>query len=108
MNIKDYTLKIGYRLDGKYQEESIDSCDIKNGYSDEIFDVRDEGGEDAVKIVVNAKKAVKAELAELIYDHYYEQTERFLPTVFNRGRLRASTSATTYNTDCARFPNSRL
>lgn len=82
MNIKDYTLKIGYRLDGKYQEESIDSCDIKNGYSDEIFDVRDEGGENAVKIVVNAKKAVKAELAELIYDHYYEQTERFFVNGF--------------------------
>ena len=82
MNIKDYTLKIGYRLDGKYQEESIDSCDFKNGYSDEIFDVRDEGGENAVKIVVNAKKAVKAELAELIYDHYYEQTERFFANGF--------------------------
>ena len=82
MNIKDYTLKIGYRLDGKYQEESIDSCDIKNGYSDEIFDVRDEGGENAVKIVINAKKAVKAELAELIYDHYYEQTERFFANGF--------------------------
>lgn len=82
MNIKDYTLKIGYRIDGKYQEESIDSCDIKNGYSDEIFDVRDEGGENAVKIVVNAKKAVKAELAELIYDHYYEQTERFFANGF--------------------------
>ena len=82
MNIKDYTLKIGYRLDGKYQEESIDSCDIKNGYSDEIFDVRDEGGENAVKIVVNVKKAVKAELAELIYDHYYEQTERFFANGF--------------------------
>lgn len=82
MNIKDYTLKIGYRLDGKYQEESIDSCDIKNGYSDEIFDVRDEGGENAVKIVVNAQKAVKAELAELIYDHYYEQTERFFANGF--------------------------
>ena len=82
MNIKDYTLKIGYRLDGKYREESFDSCDIKNGYSDEIFDVRDEGGENAVKIVVNAKKAVKAELAELIYDHYYEQTERFFANGF--------------------------
>jgi len=82
MNIKDFTLKIGYRLDGKYQEESIDSCDVKNGYSGEIFDVRDEGGENAVKIVVNAKKAVKAELAELIYDHYYEQTERFFANGF--------------------------
>ena len=82
MNIKDYTLKIGYRLDGKYQEESIESCDINNGYSDQIFDVRDEGGENAVKIVVNAKKAVKAELAELIYDHYYEQTERFFANGF--------------------------
>lgn len=82
MNIKDYTLKIGYRLDGKYQEESIDSCDIKNGYSDEIFGIRDEGGENAVKIVVNAKKTVKAELAELIYDHYYEQTERFFANGF--------------------------
>lgn len=82
MNIKDFTLKIGYRIDGKYQEESIDSSEIKNGYSDELFDVRDEGADNAVKIVVNAKKAVKVELAELIYDHYYEQTERFFANGF--------------------------
>lgn len=82
MNIKDFTLKIGYRLDGRYQEESIDSCDVRNGYSDEIFDIRDEGDENAVKIVVNAKKAVRTELAELIYDHYYEQTEKFFANGF--------------------------
>ena len=82
MNIKDFTLKIGYRLDGRYQEESIDSSDVKKGYSSDVFDVRDEGGEDCVKIVINAKVPVKAQLAELIYDKYYEQTERFFANGF--------------------------
>lgn len=82
MNIKDFTLKIGYRLDGRYQEESVDSSDVKKGYSSDVFDVRDEGGEDCVKIVINAKVPVKAQLAELIYDKYYEQTERFFANGF--------------------------
>lgn len=82
MNLKEFTLKIGYRVNGKYNEESLDSSDVKNGYSGEYFDVRDEGGENAVKIVVNAKTPVKAELAELIYDRYYEQTERFFANGF--------------------------
>ena len=82
MNIKDFTLKIGYRLDGRYQEESIDSSDVQKGYSSDVFDVRDEGGEDCVKIVINAKVPVKAQLAELIYDKYYEQTERFFANGF--------------------------
>ena len=82
MNIKDFTLKIGYRLDGRYQEESVDSSDVKKCYSSDVFDVRDEGGEDCVKIVINAKVPVKAQLAELIYDKYYEQTERFFANGF--------------------------
>ena len=82
MNLKEFTLKIGYRVNGKYNEESLDSLDIKNGYSGEYFDIKDEGGDDAVKIVVNAKTPVKAELAELIYDRYYEQTERFFANGF--------------------------
>jgi len=82
MNLKEFTLKIGYRVNGKYNEESLDSSNVRNGYSGEYFDVRDEGGENAVKIVVNAKTPVKAELAELIYDRYYEQTERFFANGF--------------------------
>ena len=35
MNIKDYTLKIGYRVSGKRKEESVEYSLVKNGYEGE-------------------------------------------------------------------------
>lgn len=77
MNLKDYTLKIGYLVGGKYVEDSIEFAQVKGGYSSERFDLVDEGGEDAVKIVIYPHEEMKIELAELIYDHYFENKERF-------------------------------
>lgn len=82
MNLKDYTLKIGYLLGGKYVEDSIEFAQVKGGYSSERFDLVDEGGEDAVKIVIYPHEEMKIELAELIYDHYFENKERFFGNGF--------------------------
>ncbi len=82
MNLKDYTLKIGYLVGGKYVEDSIEFAQVKGGYSSERFDLVDEGGEDAVKIVIYPHEEMKIELAELIYDHYFENKERFFGNGF--------------------------
>lgn len=77
MNIKDYTLKICYRADGTDGEESIDAKQLLTGFENGVFSVIDSGGEDGVKITLNAKKAMDISLAEVIYDHYFETKERF-------------------------------
>lgn len=77
MNIKDYTLKIGYLSSGKYDEESLDFSCIQPSYCGELFDVKDIGEGDAVKIVINAKEAVQIEFAELIYNRHYDGLDRF-------------------------------
>lgn len=82
MNLKDYTLKIGYLVGGKYVEDSIEFAQVNGGYSSERFDLVDEGGEDAVKIVIYPHEEMKIELAELIYDHYFENKERFFGNGF--------------------------
>lgn len=82
MNLKDYTLKIGYLVGGKYVEDSIEFAQVKGGYISERFDLVDEGGEDAVKIVIYPHEEMKIELAELIYDHYFENKERFFGNGF--------------------------
>lgn len=82
MNLKGYTLKIGYLVGGKYVEDSIEFAQVKCGYSSERFDLVDEGGEDAVKIVIYPHEEMKIELAELIYDHYFENKERFFGNGF--------------------------
>lgn len=103
MNLKDYTLKIGYVVGGKYAEESVEYSQVKDGYSADKFDIKDDGGENAVKIVVYPHEELHVTLAELIYDHYYENKERFLQTVFSRGRVRESIKKATFNTVCVRF-----
>lgn len=82
MNLKDYTLKIGYVVGGKYAEESVEYSQVKDGYSADKFDIKDDGGENAVKIVVYPHEELRIVLAELIYDHYYENKERFFANGF--------------------------
>lgn len=83
MNIKDYTLKIGYRIGGKCKEESVEYALVKNGgYDGEDIRICDFGDADHVKIVVNAKSKIELTLAELIYDRYFENNERFFANGF--------------------------
>lgn len=83
MNIKDYTLKIGYRIGGKCKEESVEYALVKNGcYDGEDIRICDFGDADHVKIVVSAKSKIELTLAELIYDRYFENNERFFANGF--------------------------
>ncbi len=82
MNIKDYTLKIVYRLNGKYCEENIDFSCIKSGYCDEIFDIVDNGADNSVKIVATSKTAVEMIEAQLVYERQYQPLDRFYANGF--------------------------
>lgn len=83
MNVKDYTLKIEYLVGGKRKDESVEYSLVKNeGYDGEDMHLCDLGDETHVKIVVTPKNNVQIVLAELIYDHYYENNERFFANGF--------------------------
>lgn len=82
MNLKDYTLKIEYAKKGKYFSETIDARDVVEGFSCADFDVKDFGKDDEVKIVFRQNDKIELTLAELIYDHYFENKERFFANGF--------------------------
>ena len=69
MNIKDYTLKIGYRVSGKRKEESVEYSLVKNGYEGEDIVLRDDGDENHVKIVLSAKGDVQMNEKQDIFLH---------------------------------------
>lgn len=78
MNIKDYTLKLEYRVGTKRFEECIEYALLKGGsYLGAHVQLKDVGDENHVKIVLACDKKIEVTLAELIYDHYFENTERF-------------------------------
>jgi alpha-galactosidase len=68
MNIKDYTLKVTYKLNGK---------EITVSGNDDILSFTDIGGENSVKLKVRCTRPVELIMAELIYDRYFETNERF-------------------------------
>lgn len=82
MNLKEYTLKIEYKIGGKLREESVEYALVKNGYDGENLHIVDDGDETHVKIKVSANAKVELTLAELIYDRYFENNERFFANGF--------------------------
>ncbi len=77
MNVKDYTLKIGYRFGGVEREENIEAKQLLLGFENDDFRVIDVCENDGVKIVLNSKKPIDLTLAEVIYDHEFDEQERF-------------------------------
>ncbi len=68
MNIKDFTLKVQYSLNGKDFVTSSNDDNLSFDY--QITD-------NSLKVILNAKSHVKISLAEIFYDHYFESSERF-------------------------------
>lgn len=77
MNVKDYTLKVCYRLNGVEHEENVEAKQLVAGFENDEFSAKDVCTADGVKIVINCKKACELTLAELIYDHEFDDDERF-------------------------------
>lgn len=82
MNVKDYTLKIRYKVDGCENEESVESAQLVSGFENNLFSVKDVCENDGVKIVLNVKSAIELTLAEVIYGHYFETNEKFFVNGF--------------------------
>jgi len=82
MNISDYTLKLTYMAGEKPCLVTVDAADIKKGFENEAFSLRAELDGERLKIVLGAKSSVKLVLAELIYDHFYENDELFFANGF--------------------------
>lgn len=81
MNIKQYTLKIEYRIARTCYVECVEYALLKdNEYLGKHFRIRDVGDENHVKIVIDADgnaQLLQMTRAELIYDHKYDGLERF-------------------------------
>lgn len=77
MNVKDYTLKVCYRLNGVEHEDNVDAKQLISGFENDLFSAKDVSDADRVKITINCKKPTELTLAELIYDHTYGNEERF-------------------------------
>lgn len=78
MNIKQYTLRIEYRIGKTCHVESVEaSLLLNNEYLGKHFRIKDIGDENHVKIVMDTDCKVDLTLAELIYDRSYDGLERF-------------------------------
>ena len=72
MNIKDFTLKLAYKLNGKEHCETVEYAALAEGFSNGVIALKEDGGEGRVKITLTATSAVELTLAEVIYGHYFE------------------------------------
>ncbi len=72
MNLKEFTLKLAYKCEGKESSLSIDGVRLGDGYSDGIVSVREDGGDGRIHMTIRSDKEVELTLAELIYDRYFE------------------------------------
>lgn len=78
MNIKQYTLRIEYRIGKTCYVESVEtSLLLNNEYLGKHFRIKDIGDENHVKIVMDTDCKVDLTLTELIYDRSYDGLERF-------------------------------
>ena len=82
MKLKEFTLKLAYKLGGKETSLVLDSADVFAGYSDKQIGVTAQGGDGALKILLKAESTVELTLAELIYDRYYEKGDAFFANGF--------------------------
>ena len=82
MKLKEFTLKLAYKLGGKETSLVLDSADVFAGYSDNQIGVTAQGGDGALKIKLKAESEVELTLAELIYDRYYEKGDAFFANGF--------------------------
>ncbi len=82
MNLKDFTLRLTYSADAKPCTRSIDCTEIEKGYDDGVVSIKAECEGDRLRVVLNSVKKVRLEVAELIYDRYFETNEWFFANGF--------------------------
>lgn len=82
MNLKDFTLKLAYTVDGKPCEKSIESNCLSAGYADDDICVKEDGAGNRVKITLTTAKNIELVSANVLYDRYFETNELFFANGF--------------------------
>ena len=77
-----FTFKLTYENGSKPCMLTLDSDDLAKGYQGELFSLALCGNDDKVKITLNTKAPLTLKLAEVIYDRYFENNERFFSNGF--------------------------
>lgn len=82
MNLKDFTLKLTYIVDGKPNMETVERGEIEKGYDNGLFSLTEDGDANSVHIVLRTVKPLELKIAEIIYDHYFATDEKFFSNGF--------------------------
>ncbi len=82
MKLKEFTLKLAYKLDGKETSLIIDGGEALKGYTDGVVSVKEECEEGRLRVTLVSQKRIELTLAELIYDRYFEKGEAFFANGF--------------------------
>lgn len=82
MKLKEFTLKLAYKLNGKEHSLIVDGADVAKGYSDSLFELKECGDEGRLRLTLTAREKVELTLAELIYDRYFEKDDAFFANGF--------------------------
>jgi len=77
MNIKECTLKLGYKVCGRFVDLTISYSDILSTYQNSDISVIDKGLDDSINIIVKPNKKIDLYQCQLILDHYYDNNEWF-------------------------------
>lgn len=77
MNIKDFTLKFGYKFDGKDYLDTISEADIAKGFENAFYSLSENIDDQSLILNCSPKKAIELFQCQLIYDHFYESKEWF-------------------------------
>ncbi|MDE6060014.1 MAG: hypothetical protein K2G31_00880, partial [Clostridia bacterium] len=82
MNIMKFTFKLTYENGSKPCMLTLDSDELAKGYQGELFSLALCGSDERVKITLSPKAPIALKLAEVIYDRYFENNERFFSNGF--------------------------
>ncbi len=83
MNIKDFTLKLGYTYEGKAYAESLD-CGEVDGFENENLSLKMKGD---LKISITPKRDVKLSVVEIVWDRFFERDDIFFANGFQSWTL---------------------
>ncbi len=81
MKLREFTLRLGYKVDGKEHMLVLDGPSADN-YGDEMVLVTLGGDEGRLLVKLTVAKPVELTLAELVYDRYFESNDAFFANGF--------------------------
>lgn len=77
MKLKDFTFKFSYKIGDRFFDDTISSSEIEKGYSCDSYSLLNESSDNSLKLTIKPGKSIELCLAEIIFDHYFENKEWF-------------------------------